>query len=184
MSAKRKILVADDDPLTREMLRTILMRADYDVILAEDGLRAVEMAETDQPDLVIIDGLLPKLHGFLACKAIKELNPAPKVILYTGIYTKPAYKWEVKHQHRADDLLAKPARPADLLACVEKHLAGLPEIDRLQPHQSAEPTEKNSSAVSRLVESTVNLPLDPPHPAGYSATWKPATPLGELVPVR
>jgi DNA-binding response OmpR family regulator len=175
MFAKRRILVADDDPVTREMLKTILTLAGYEVILAEDGLSAVERAETDQPDLVIIDGLLPKLHGFLACRAIKELNPAPKVILYTGIYTKPSYKWEVKHQHRADDLLAKPTNHADLLACVEKHLAGLPEIDRPEPRQAPEAIE-NSPAASRLVASTVNRRLEPPPPAGYSASWKPATP--------
>jgi len=183
MFGKRKILVAEDDAVTRELLRTILVRADYDVILAEDGLSAVEKAKTEQPDLVIIDGLLPKLHGFLACRAIKELNPAPKVILYTGIYTKPNYKWEAKHQHRADDLLAKPAKPADLLACVAKHLADLPDIDRFEPPEPLESVEKNPSTVSQLVSSTVNRLLDAPHDAGCSATWKPSTPLGDLVRV-
>ena len=41
------------------------------------------------------------------------------------------YKWEVKAQYGADDLLTKPTRPADLLACVEKHLAHLPQLNRL-----------------------------------------------------
>ena len=120
---RRKILVVDDEVVIRELLTTVLERADYDVILAEDGLSAVEKATSEKPDLVITDGLLPKLHGFLACKAIKALIPAPKVILLTGIYTKLTYKWEVKAQYGADDLLTKPTRPADLLACVEKHLA-------------------------------------------------------------
>jgi CheY-like chemotaxis protein len=182
MVAKRRILVADDDPSMRELLKSILMRAGYDAIVAEDGLSAVDKADIDQPDLVIIDGLLPKLHGFLACKAIKELIPAPKVILYTAIYTKPTYKWEVKDRYGADDLLAKPAMPADLLACVEKHLAGLPEIDRREPRQKPESTE-NSPSVSRLVAHNLNQLLEPAPPAGYSATWKPATPIGELVRV-
>ena len=127
---RRKILVVDDEVVIRELLTTVLERADYDVILAEDGLSAVEKATSEKPDLVITDGLLPKLHGFLACKAIKELHPAPKVILLTGIYTKLTYKWEVKAQYGADDLLTKTNRPADLLACVEKHLAHLPQLDR------------------------------------------------------
>ena len=117
--------------MIRELLTTVLERANYDVILAEDGLSAVEKATSEKPDLVITDGLLPKLHGFLACKAIKALDSAPKVILLTGVYTKMTYKWEVKAQYGADDLLTKPTRPADLLACVEKHLAHLPQLDRL-----------------------------------------------------
>jgi len=130
--ARRKILVVDDDLVIRELLTRVLERADYDVVLAEDGLSAVEKAISEKPDLVITDGLLPKLHGFLACKAIKELSPAPKVILLTGIYTKLTYKWEVKAQYGADELLTKPTGPADLLACVEKHLAHLPRLDRLE----------------------------------------------------
>lgn len=174
MTAQRKILVVDDDRMTRDLLRIMLERAQYEVILAEDGLSGVERVETEKPDLVIIDGLLPKLHGFLACKAIKELISPPKVIMFTGIYTKPAYKWEVKQKYGADDLLTKPAGPADLLACVEKHLAGLPPLNRLEsPQQSA--SIERSSVISRLVASTAERLLDPAPPAGYSASWNPTT---------
>jgi len=121
--AKKQILVVDDDRATCEMLDLILTRAGYDVSLAEDGRTAVTRARDERPDLVIIDGLLPGLHGFLACKAIKELDAPPKVILHTGVYTKPNYKWEAKSQHGADDLLLKPVKPDELLACVKKHLS-------------------------------------------------------------
>lgn len=129
MQVPRKILVIDDDPVTRELLRSVLTKAEYEVVLAEDGLSGVETARSDKPDLVITDGLLPKMHGFLVCKAIKEFHPPPKVIILTGLYTKPSYKWTVKHEYDADDLLMKPIKPAELLACVEKHLADLPSLD-------------------------------------------------------
>jgi len=119
-----KILVAEDEPVTREILRAILTRAGYEVLFAEDGMTAVEMALSEQPDLVLTDGLLPRLHGFLVCMAVKEMATPPKVILLTGVYTKLTYKWEVKHQYGADDLLIKPINPKELLACIASHLPG------------------------------------------------------------
>lgn len=143
---RRKILVADDDRLTRDLLKAVLERADYEVVLAEDGASAVEKAASEKPDLVIADGLLPKMHGFLACKAIKELSPAPKVILLTGIYTKPTYKWEVIDEYGADDLLTKPAKSATLLACLEKHLASVPVACRPAPMLMAVPSTPSEPA--------------------------------------
>ena len=118
--------MADDDRVVRELLGKVLANAGYEVVFAADGNRAVESASTDKPDLVILDGLMPKMHGFLACKAIKELAPPPKVILFTGVYTKPTYRAEAKGTHGADDLLTKPVNIADLLACIEKHLSDAP----------------------------------------------------------
>jgi DNA-binding response OmpR family regulator len=126
MLIRRKILVADDSQMIREMLRLMLSKAGYEVIFAEDGESVVAMAASEKPDLVISDGLLPKLHGFLACKAIKEFENPPKVVLLTGVYTKPTYRWEVKKEYGADDLLLKPVTAVELLACLEKHLAELP----------------------------------------------------------
>lgn len=126
MFKRRKILVADDSQIIREMLKLMLVKGGYEVIFAEDGESVVEMAASQKPDMVITDGLLPKLHGFMACKAIKSFETPPKVILLTGVYTKPTYRWEVKNNYGADDLLLKPVRAVDLIACIEKHLADLP----------------------------------------------------------
>jgi CheY-like chemotaxis protein len=122
-SKGKRILVADDDPPLRKVLGKILTDAGYDVVLAEDGQSAVEKASSEKPDLVIADGLMPKLHGFLACKAIKELPSPPKVIMLTAVYTKKNYQWEVREKYRADDFLTKPFELAELLACIEKHLS-------------------------------------------------------------
>jgi DNA-binding response OmpR family regulator len=119
----KTILVADDERMTRRMLEAMLTAAGYTVITAEDGQAAVEMAASELPDLVLIDGLLPKLHGFLACKAIKAFDNPPKVIILTGVYTKPTYRYEVKNDYNADEILKKPAKRDELLACIEKHLA-------------------------------------------------------------
>lgn len=131
MNTPAKILVAEDEPITRGLFKVVLETAGYEVILAEDGAAAVEKAASEHLDLVITDGLLPKLHGFLVCQAIKALDPAPKVIISTGIYTKMTYKWEVKNKYQADDLLIKPVSPADLLLCVAKHLGAAATLNQL-----------------------------------------------------
>ena len=139
---KRKILVVDDDVTTRDFLRAVLEQGGYEVVLAEDGIGGVEKAASEKPDLVITDGLLPKLHGFRVCKAIKELDSPPKVILLTGLYTKPTYRWEVKHEFLADDLLTKPVGPDDLLACIEKHLGTQKPSEGQGMLESSSSTEK------------------------------------------
>ncbi len=118
----RKILVADDDAPLRKVLGKILATAGYEVIMAEDGKTAVEKARLEEPDLVITDGLMPRMHGFFVCKAIKELPSPPRVIMLTAVYTKMQYKLEAKNVYGADDLITKPFEVAELLACIEKHL--------------------------------------------------------------
>ena len=91
------------------------------------------------------------MHGFLACKAIKELDAPPKVILLTGIYTKPAYKWEAKGTFGADDLLRKPSSPEELLACIEKHLPSATkylDASEIQTEERDQPIEASRNSVA------------------------------------
>src|SRR5438876_124620 len=168
MAAKRRILVVDDDAMLREMFTIILEQANYEVIVASDGVSGVAISKNERPDLVILDGLMPKMHGFLACKSIKQLEHAPKVILLTGVYTKPTYKLEAKYSYNADELLTKPIKPGDLLACVEKHVASLPqcrpELQSRLATETLEPYDTTAFDIPGLSR--------PARPAGYSATWK------------
>ncbi len=123
----RRILFAEDDPAFRKIIGNILTRAGYDVVLAEDGESAVEKAASEKPDLVITDGLMPKLHGFLVCKAIKELESPPRVIMLTAVYTNPAYTWEARTTFGADDIITKPCEIAHLLRQIEKHMPSQPQ---------------------------------------------------------
>jgi CheY-like chemotaxis protein len=152
MDRQKKILVADDDRVTRELLGRILDLAGYETVYAEDGRDAVEKASTEKPDLVLMDGLMPKMHGFLACKTIKELENPPKVLLLTGIYTKPTYKWEAKGQYHADGLLSKPFDKLSLLALINTLLA---DLDRDRAFASLEATEEPAALpVETLTEDS------------------------------
>jgi len=169
MSAKRKILVVDDEATLRDMFKFILEKANYEVIQASDGASGVAQSRSEKPDLVILDGLMPKMHGFLACEAIKKQENPPKVIILTGVYTNPRYKMEAKYQYKADEFLTKPISPANLLACVEKLLDGLPQRQAVLQQQPVaveiferlKTGDRERPAASAPVRSN-----------GYSATWK------------
>jgi DNA-binding response OmpR family regulator len=87
MNKKNLILVVDDEAEIRSLLKEFLEGKNYEVWLAEDGQKAIELAEKLTPDLVITDLLLPKEHGIDVLHQIKERFFIP-VIAISGIYTK------------------------------------------------------------------------------------------------
>ncbi len=66
-----KILVADDSPNIREILKLSLETDGYTVVLAEDGDQALAMVEQEKPDLVIMDIMMPRVNGFQVCRRLK-----------------------------------------------------------------------------------------------------------------
>lgn len=87
MKTKHKILVIEDEDLIRSALMTILKEEDYEVIYAKDGLEGLALAEKEQPSLIILDLLLPKLDGQTMLERVRE-NPWGRdipVIVYTNV---------------------------------------------------------------------------------------------------
>ena len=72
MAASAKILVVDDDPDMREALQIILESGGYTVVMAEDGEKCLSKLKEEQPDLLILDLLMPRMDGFEVCKALKD----------------------------------------------------------------------------------------------------------------
>jgi len=123
------ILVADDSELVREMIAEALTDAGYRVRTAADGRTALDLARSERPDMLILDGLMPGVHGFDVCKSVKqELYPKdpPKVVILSAIYTKQRQKSEAVTLYGADEVLSKPvAGPFDgneLVSVVKRHL--------------------------------------------------------------
>lgn len=69
---RKKILLVDDSSTVLLMERMILSRSAYDVVTARDGVEGVERAVAEQPDLILMDVVMPRMDGFQACRALRE----------------------------------------------------------------------------------------------------------------
>jgi putative two-component system response regulator len=116
--ASGRILVVDDLEANRKLLGTLLTREGYGVTFAEDGRAALDMVGRDQPDLVLMDVMMPNLNGFDACLAIKR-NPATRLIPVVIITALQNSEDRIRGLDAgADDFLSKPFNAHELRARV------------------------------------------------------------------
>ena len=80
----RKVLIVDDDAEVLESIKQALLAEGADTLTCGDGNAAVRLCETDQPQLVVLDMMLPKRSGFLVLEKIKRLDTPPRVIMVTA----------------------------------------------------------------------------------------------------
>ena len=121
-SKKPQILIADDRPSSRELLRLVLERAGYDVIEAEDGERALTQAREGSPDLILLDLQMPGLDGYgvlAALRAEERFAQVPVLAL-----TASAMRGDREKILEAGftDYLAKPAAPESVRETVARVL--------------------------------------------------------------
>ena len=79
--AKQKILIADDEASIRRILETRLSMIGYDVVTAADGEEAVDVFNKENPDLVVLDVMMPKMDGYGVCREIRRTSDVPIIIL-------------------------------------------------------------------------------------------------------
>lgn len=113
---RKKILLVDDSNTVLMMERMLLSKAAYDVVVAADGIEAVEKAKTEKPDLILMDFVMPRLDGFGAAKAIRE-DPSTRDIPIVMVTTKSeASKVDEAMKLGCQDYVTKPIHGPDLLA--------------------------------------------------------------------
>lgn len=119
-----RILICDDDADLVGLVTARLRSEGYEVISTKNGSDVLKLAEERRPDLVLLDALVPGLHGFEVCKALKsrpETRAIP-VFLMTAVYTKSRYKQEAISQLGAQEYLLKPIDIDELVSRVKKFL--------------------------------------------------------------
>ncbi|MBY9078860.1 response regulator transcription factor [Paenibacillus sp. HN-1] len=108
----KQLLVADDDPHIRTLLRQVLTREGYAVMEAEDGVKAQEILANTPIDLAVVDVMMPRMDGLDLCQHIRETYDIP-IILLTA--RQQLSDKEQGYLRGTDDYLTKPFEPAELL---------------------------------------------------------------------
>jgi len=108
-----KILVVDDEELLVKGIRFNLQNDGYEVITGDNGVEAVHMAQSQHPDLIVLDVMMPQLDGLTACSKIREFSNVPIILLTAK--TDDMDKL-MGFEHGADDYLTKPFNILELKA--------------------------------------------------------------------
>lgn len=120
---RKKLLVVDDEELVRKMVCLWFEREGFSVISAENGTEGLRLAIQEKPDVVLLDIMMPGLHGFEVCKRIREQPSLAKTVII--MTSARSYKPDLDKAKElgANDYVVKPSDSANLLNTVNKHLA-------------------------------------------------------------
>lgn len=116
------ILVIDDSPTNLEILHDVLGGAGYEVLVEMDGVSGIEQVESNPPDLILLDVMMPKMDGFETCRKLQE-NPSTKDIPIIFITALTEAEEKVKGLNLgAVDYITKPFEQQEVLARINLHL--------------------------------------------------------------
>ena len=114
------LLLVDDDALMRALLKPYLERAGFQTVVAEDGVRALELVRGEPPEAVILDVVMPEMDGLALLRSLKtdEATKSIPVIIITAKYDRPTE--EEAKRWGAAGYLTKPFSPAQLVAEIRR----------------------------------------------------------------
>jgi len=128
MAKAKKILIVDDDPDLVEAVTMILESKKYEVAAAYGGIEGLQKAKTENPDLIVLDVMMPDKDGYAVCKELKANPTLSKIpiLLLTAVVSKIAttrYTQQGGLETEADDYIDKPVEPEVLVKRIEALLA-------------------------------------------------------------
>ncbi|HEY3232372.1 MAG TPA: response regulator transcription factor [Roseiflexaceae bacterium] len=124
---QRKILIVDDEPGLRELVRINLEHEGFGVIQAENGVEGLNMVREAHPDLVIMDVMMPEMDGWEACQKLREFSQVPVLMLTAKVQSQDIV---TGLNSGADDYLLKPFNMDELMARVRALLRRVPSPNR------------------------------------------------------
>ena len=114
-----KILVVDDEEDILEFLSYNLRAEGYDVIVADNGILAIELAKQEQPSLIILDVQMPDMDGITTCEKIREIPSLKETVVTFLTARSEDYSQIAGFEAGADDYITKPIRPKVLVSRVK-----------------------------------------------------------------
>ena len=156
MKTPAKILVVDDTPKNVKLLADLLTVKGYAVITAASGREALAQVEAEQPDLVLLDVVMPEMSGYEVCRKIRA-NPATEILPIVMVTALDPSEERVKGlEAGADDFLTKPINQAELMARVRSLLRIKQLYDTVQA-QAAQLSDWNKTLEQRVQEQVGQL---------------------------
>ena len=141
MMKQFRILLVDDEERILNFLRAKLKASGYDVLTAQDGIEALEQIQGQEPDMVVLDLLMPRMDGFQALKELRCFSSIPVIVLSARRTDNDKIKGL---SLGADDYLAKPFNPDELVARIE---AVRRRLEPAEKRKTAEPIVLGEIAV-------------------------------------
>ena len=132
MGEKRRVLLVDDEPSIVKMVGKRLEVEGFDVLLAMDGQEALAKARNENPDLIILDLMLPKLNGYEVCTMLKQDTRYQRIPIMMFTAKAQARDEKLGMECGADDYLRKPFQAKEMLEKVRRLLAAFAAVRSLQ----------------------------------------------------
>ena len=120
---RKKILLADDSRTALMIERALLVGSPYDVIVATDGYDAVQQAVESNPDLIILDVVMPNMDGFEACRQLRQIEATRDTPIIMVTTRGEPHNVESGYEMGCNDYVTKPINAQELLAKVRDHIA-------------------------------------------------------------
>jgi DNA-binding response OmpR family regulator len=148
--ANHTILLIDYEPRSIERFRQPLTAAGYRVEIATDGIAGVEAFTRLNPDMVLVEAMIPKKHGFEVCQELKRTPHGRRtpIIITTGVYKGRKYRTQALHIYGCDEYIEKPIAAEQLLAIVERFLTNTPSASREPVAANVEAAEVSSTVAA------------------------------------
>jgi len=152
-----KILIVDDEPINIDVLRESL-KTKYRLIVATRGEQALTLAEAQQPDLILMDIMMPGMDGYDTCDKLKDnANTSHIPVVFISALNEVEDK-SIGYDMGASDYITKPFEMSDVLACVETHLKVVYLTQRLKELEAGNVAENPlMAAIQKLTDLNTSI---------------------------
>jgi TonB family protein len=155
--ANYTILLIDYEPRSIERFREPLVAAGYSIEIATDGISGIEAFHRLNPDMVLVEAMIPKKHGFEVCQELKRTPHGRQtpVLITTGVYKGRKYRTQALHIYGCDEYIEKPIAPEQLLKIVGKFFGSAPSASASKAEPAKVPSDDEAGPADRGARGAV-----------------------------